>query len=111
MIFAKINPAAARVNQIDPFTSTTVTGSYMTAIARPYALGAKETRFEVKFGQVEFDENNQVTRYQDVVSSGLTMTSEELANWGSDDSAVLSAIASKLKVTIEEVVSGSLNIF
>ena len=50
MLYAKINPAATYTVQVSPFSATTTQCSYMTAYARPYALGAEQTNFQVQFG-------------------------------------------------------------
>ena len=60
MIFAQINPVASITQQTTPFVQTTVTGSYMTAIARPYALGSEKVNFQVNYGNVTFDESGSV---------------------------------------------------
>ena len=50
MLYAKINPAATYTNQVSPFSATTTQCNYMTAYARPYAVGAEQTNFQVQFG-------------------------------------------------------------
>ena len=53
MIYAQISPVASKSTQSTPFsTPIIVTASYMTATARPYHLGASNTRFEIQFGNV-----------------------------------------------------------
>jgi hypothetical protein len=42
MLYAKINPAATYTVQVSPFSATTTQCSYMTAYARPYAVGAEQ---------------------------------------------------------------------
>jgi len=112
MIYAKINPVASIVRQINPFSATTVTADTMTAIARPYVLGADKTRFEVKYGNVTLDQNNVVTKFQDVLNNECVLTSEQLSGWGTDDTAVLQVIATTLNVSVTEILSGNTrNIF
>jgi len=107
MIYAKINPIATVVRQINPFSATTVTADTMTAIARPYILGADKTRFEVKYGNVTLDQNSIVTKFTDVLNSECILTSQQLSEWGADDSTVLHAIATSLNISVTEILSGT----
>jgi hypothetical protein len=113
MLIAKINPAATFTSQSGPFVQTqTTTADYLTALARPYLVGAAKTNFEVLFGTytaavagVEASEGveaveAQPAKFNHVQSSQVTLTSEELASWGTDDSVLLTAIASKLGTSI-----------
>jgi len=113
MLLAKINPAASFTSQSGPFTaSETITADYLTALARPYIAGASQTNFEVLFGTytsavagVEASEgveavNEQPAKFNHIQSSQVILTSEELANWGTDDSVLLSAVASKLGTSV-----------
>lgn len=109
MIFAQIDPVATSVRQNGPFSTTTVTGSYMTATARPYILGETPVRFEVQFGDVVLDANQSVTDFKQVLSTQVTLTAAQLANWGTDDAVVLRTIATQVSTTVKEIVSGSIN--
>lgn len=113
MLLAKINPAASFTSQSGPFTaSETITADYLTALARPYIAGASQTNFEVLFGTytpavagVEASEgveavNEQPAKFNHIQSSQVILTAEELANWGTDDSVLLSAVASKLGTSV-----------
>jgi len=113
MLLAKINPAASFTSQSGPFTaSETITADYLTALARPYIAGASQTNFEVLFGTynsavagVEASEgveavNEQPAKFNHIQSSQVILTSEELANWGTDDSVLLSAVASKFGTSV-----------
>ena len=69
MIFGKIDPVATVVQQTNPFGGTTVTGSYMSALARPYALGANAVNFQVIYGNCLFDSGSgEVVGFQQVFS-------------------------------------------
>jgi hypothetical protein len=105
MLYAKITPAAEKIEQVTPFSSVTQTADYMSALARPYGLGSESVNFEILFGNITFDENNQPVRFQNVLSSNLRLTEQQLQNWGTDDSVVLQQIASILGVTIESYVT------
>ena len=107
MIFAQISPAASIVNQADPFHTTTVTGSYMSAIARPYYLGADLVNFQVTYGNCTFDESGSVTNFQTVFNGNCTLTGSAITSWGIDDSVILNEIAVQQGTTIVAVVSGS----
>jgi hypothetical protein len=113
MLLAKINPAASFTSQSGPFTaSETITADYLTALARPYLAGATQTNFEVQFGTytpavagVGASEgveaiNAQPSKFNHIQSSNVTLTAAELANWGTDDSVLLSVVAAKLGTSV-----------
>lgn len=110
MIFGKINPAATVYQQSTPFGSTTVTGSYMTAIARPYVLGANQVNFQVVYGNCTFDTGSgAVVNFQQVFSDNVTLSGNVIITWGENDAVILDAIATQQGTTVIEVVSGSNN--
>ena len=114
MLVTKISPNATFTKQESPFQSTSIEAHHMTALARPYHLGAKITSFEVVFGNlipaveaVEASEGveaveAQEAKFEQVSNSRVELTSEELATWGTDDKVVLEAIATKLGTTCLE---------
>lgn len=115
MLLAKINPAATFTSQDSPFSQPTVTTvEYLTALARPYVAGASETNFEIQFGNyipaIE-GEQPQPASFLRLQSSQLTLSAEELSQWGLNDSALLDAVALKLGTTVVETVEVSENQF
>jgi len=113
MLIAKINPAASFTTQTGPFTAPqTTTADYLTALARPYIPGAAQTNFEVLLGTrtpavagVEASEGveaveAQPAKFNHVQSTQVVLTAEELAAWGTDDTVLLTAIASKLETSV-----------
>jgi hypothetical protein len=112
MIFAKINPVASKVLQTTPFTTTTITADTMTAIARPYKLGSENTRFELVFGNLISGntENNEI-KFNQIMNSEITLSSTQLQNWGSDDSVVLTIIATALGVNVDGFITANVNSF
>lgn len=111
MIFGKIDPVASVIQQTSPFQTTTITGSYMTAIARPYVLGTNEVNFQVIYGNVTFNESGSVTNFQQIFSDNVLLTGSAISTWGEDDSVILNAIATQQGTTVIEVVSGSNGMF
>jgi hypothetical protein len=121
MLLAKISPAASFTSQDGPFAQPKiVTADYLTALARPYVAGAVQTNFEVIFGTytpavagVEASEGVEAQRahFERVQSSPLVLNAAELASWGTDDSALLEAIASKLGTSVVETVVAQGNHF
>jgi hypothetical protein len=106
MLYAKINPPASRVDQSNPFGSPrTVISNYMTAMARPYALGGRRTRFEIQYGNVTLNADGYATGFSQEMNGEIILTSEQLANWGSDDSVVLQIIAASVGTSIESYVT------
>lgn len=105
MLYAKINPKASFVKQENPFSApVTVEAEFLTALARPYAAGAKETNFEVQFGNAILDEEGAIKGVQGVSSTNIILSALELENWGVDDSSMLEAVAAKLGTSVVEVV-------
>lgn len=104
MLYAKINPAATYTNQVSPFSATTTQCNYMTAYARPYAVGAEQTNFQVQFGNEIKNEEDVVIRVTNEFSINITMTAAELANWGTNDTVVLIDIATKIGTTATEFI-------
>lgn len=124
MLLAKISPAATFTSQENPFAQpTTITAEYLTAAARPYVAGAAQTNFEVIFGSyvpavagVEASEGVDAVQakpaqFVRIQSSGVVLSAEELASWGTDDSVLLDAIASKLGTSVAETVVVEGNMF
>ena len=108
MLIAKINPVATFISQDGPFSDpVTITAEYITALARPYIAGASKTNFEIQFGnytpEITGDESKPAT-FSNVQSSQLTLSAEELSQWGLDDSALLEAVALKLGTSVVETV-------
>ena len=100
MLLAKINPSAEKISEITPFSSVTISLDYMTAIARPYVAGATQTNFAIEFGTIT-KVDGVPTSFRAQNQSNLTLTSEELSSWGTNDEVLLTIIASKLGVAIE----------
>jgi hypothetical protein len=104
MLLAKINPAAEKVTEVTPFSSTTISLEYMTAIARPYIAGSNRTNFSLEFGTIT-EVNGVVKSFQSRTKSNLILTSDELSTWGTNDEVLLSVIAEKLNVIIESYIN------
>ncbi len=105
MLFAKISPQAQLISQANPFSSTTKNVEYMSAIARPYAIGAEVVNFEVLFGDIIFDENEVPVSFQNVITSNVSLNSTQLAGWGVDDSYILTQIAALMPTTVVSYVT------
>lgn len=107
MIFGKIDPVATVYQQSSPFETATVTGSYITAVARPYVLGANIVNFQVIYGNATFGENGEVIDFQQVYSDNTVLSGSVISTWGENDSVILDAIATEQGTTVIEIVSGS----
>lgn len=100
MLFAKINPQAQVINQISPFSSVTTNCEYMGVIARPYILGTELVNFELQYGNIEFDDLLNPIRFTYVKSYGITLSGDQLTNWGIDDRYIFDEISQILGFTI-----------
>ena len=112
MIFGQINPVLSLATQGTLFNPSAefITGSYVTAVANNYSLGANQVNFRVSYGNCTF-ESGSVTKFDVVHSDNVILSGSAIASWGEDDSVILDAIAAAQGTTITEVVSGSINTF
>lgn len=104
MLVVKINPPAIKTIEVSPFSSTTKNLEYMTAIARPYIPGASSTNFQIQFGSVVLNENGVIVNFNNELNNQVSMSSEELNTWGTNDDILLNLIASKLGVSVIETI-------
>jgi hypothetical protein len=113
MIYAKINPVLSMARQSGHFNPdiTYVTASLMMASATPYNLGAEKVQFRVSFGEILSNQGGDRQRFEAVHMENIELTSDELQDWGTDDSIVLEIIADKKGTTIVEIQSGSIDGF
>lgn len=111
MLYGKINPTAKVVSVDSPFQTNTVEAEYMTAYARPYGLGATNVRFEVVFGNITTAEDDTKT-FSVLSSSQTSLNSQQIQNWGIDDTVALNEIAAAIGTTVESTVEiADTNIF
>jgi signal peptidase I len=111
MIFGRIDPAATIYVQSDPFNPTTVTGSYIAAVARPYVLGTNSVNFQVAYGDCIFDEAGEIIQFNNIFNSNATLSGLDIETWGTDDTVVLGEIAQQQGTQVLEYYSSSINIF
>lgn len=104
MIFGKIDPPVKIAQQIDNFSFTEITGSYICASTNKYVLGADSARFQVMFGELQNDSFQIVTRTSNEVLG------EIIDQWGTDDSVMLQKLAELNGTAITEIVTSSLNL-
>jgi hypothetical protein len=110
MIFGKIDPVLSMVTQNSLFNPTTefITGSYGTAMATPYPLGAHKVNFRVSYGNCEFVDG-QVSKFNIIHQDSITLSGEDIETWGTDDSVILDIIAEQQGTEVVEIVSGSMD--
>lgn len=108
MLLAKISPAANIVTQVDPFQYTQTAALYMTAVANQYVPDAETTNFSVIFGNLVPPvpiEEPQPAPFTVLYTYPLTLTSAQLATWGTNDNELLEIIAEQLNTTILEFIN------
>lgn len=103
MIFGKINPPVKIAQQIDKFSFTEITGSYICATTNKYTLGAGKAKFEVLFGELNDDSFQVITRTTNQVSG------ETIDQWGTDDAVVLEKLAELNGTAVTEIVTSSID--
>lgn len=108
MIFGKISPVLSLATQDTLFNPAPefVTGSYMTAVANQYPLGANEVNFRVSYGNCEF-ESGSVVKFTVVHQDNVILSGSTITTWGENDAVILDAIAAEQGTSVIEVVSGS----
>ena len=108
MIFGKINPVLSIATQDSLFNPSPefITGSYMTAVANQYPLGANQVNFRVSYGNCEF-ESGSVVKFNVIHQDNVVLSGNTIATWGEDDSVILDAIADEQGTSVISVVSGS----
>ena len=109
MLYAKISPAAQIVKQDGPFSSTVIEAEYILVNARNYVLGEGQTVFNVSFGTPSYFPNGGFQGFKTELTNSTTLTSTELANWGTDDSIIFPLIAAKQGFTIVEILDSEAN--
>jgi hypothetical protein len=112
MIFGQINPVLSMATQDTLFNPSPefITGSYMTAVANQYPLGANQVNFRVSYGNCTF-ESGSVVKFDVVHSDNVVLSGNTISTWGEDDSVILDAIAAAQGTTVVAVVSGSASSF
>lgn len=112
MIFGKINPVLSMATQDTLFNPSPefITGSYVTAVANNYSLGANQVNFRVMYGNCTF-ESGSVVKFDVIHADNVVLSGSTIATWGEDDSVILDAIATAQGTSVVEVVSGSVNGF
>lgn len=108
MIFGQINPVLSLATQDTLFNPSPefVTGSYMTAVANNYPLGANQVNFRVSYGNCEF-ESGSVVKFNVVHQDNVILSGSTITTWGENDAVILDAIAAEQGTTVVAVVSGS----
>jgi len=110
MIFGKINPVISIAQQSTLFNPTPefVTGSYITAVANQYVLGANQVNFRVSYGECTF-ESGSVVDFKTIYADNVVLSGSTITTWGEDDSVILDAIAEAQGTEVIAVVSGSVS--
>jgi len=112
MIFGQINPVLSMATQDTLFNPSPefITGSYMTAVANNYSLGANQVNFRVSYGNCEF-ESGSVVKFNVVHQDNVVLSGSTITTWGEDDTVILDAIATQQGTSVANVVSGSAGSF
>ncbi len=103
MLIATINPPAQIQRQEGAFsTPTTVNGPQMRIFAERYILGAERCRFQVSFGYLVPDGIDKF-RLETIHRDSVELTSEDLADWGTDDSILFTKVANHFGISVVSV--------
>jgi hypothetical protein len=102
MLLGKLATPATKVYQVDALKTETASADYLVVGTNKYVIGEHDVQFEVRFGNIVVE--NDKERFDIVLRHPLTMSQEELATWGIDDSIVLDLVAQKINNSIVEKV-------
>lgn len=102
MLFGKISPQAVIPQMITPFQQTELVANYITAIAEPYILGTNVVNFHVRYGNFNYNEENVPVSFETLHQVYVTLSGETIADWGTDDTTILTALAIEQGTTITE---------
>lgn len=111
MLLGKLKNPVVKIYQTDGLNTTTVTAEYLAANVENYVLGELKTSFYYKIGKVEFDDEGNVIKFNPVIRGNIQVSSEDLENWGVDDSVALIAVAKALNVEVVEFIDYKGGIF
>lgn len=100
MLLGKLKTPATKVYQSGAFSSTTATADYMSVATQRFVIGEDKTSFELRFGNLTIE--NEKERFDVLLRENIELTSDEISNWGTDDSVLLDLIAVKLGTSITE---------
>jgi hypothetical protein len=108
MIFGQINPVLSIVKQDTLFNPAPefTTGSFVTAVANRYVVGANKVNFRVMYGECVF-ESGSVVEFKTIHTDNVELSGEAIETWGTDDSVILEAIAELQGTSVVGIVSGS----
>lgn len=102
MLFGKISPQAVIPQMISPFQQTDIVAEYITAIATPYKLGAHVVDFRVLYGNPLYNEENELYKFEILYEKMIKLSGTAIEDWGTDDTTVLTTIATEEGTTITE---------
>jgi len=102
MLFGKISPQAVIPQMITPFQQTELVANYITASAEPYILGTNVVNFHVRYGNFNYNEENVPVSFETLHQVFISLSGEAIEDWGTDDTTILTALATEQGTTITE---------
>ena len=105
MLYARINPHAISYNMENPLNPTPIELDVFTVFARQYGIGAKNVNFELQYGTITVDINEIPIAFEKKITKFLRLSSNDIVNWGTDDSSLLEIVAGKIGTTITEFIT------
>lgn len=111
MLLGKLAKPAVKIYQNGAFDNISVNAEYIVVSAQKYVIGQDRVTFEIRFGNIvtEKEHDKEVERFDNLLRDTLTMTTEELSAWGTDDSVLLDLIANKIGNNLLEKVFKNFN--
>lgn len=102
MILAKISPSASIYKQSTPFDYTLESAEYMSIYAPYYVPNSDTTNFIIQFGNIPIPVNGEPSPppFVSIYEMNISLTSDDLSIWGTDDKVLYSIVADKINIQI-----------
>lgn len=101
MLLVKLKQPVEKIYQGEGLNNITVTAEYLAAQINNYTMGEVKTDFYYKIGKVYFDDDKPI-QFDPVIRGYVTVSENDLSDWGIDDYVALKAVSIALGVEIEE---------
>jgi uncharacterized GH25 family protein len=101
MLLVKLKTPVEKIYQGEGLSTITVTAEYLSSQVENYTMGQLKTQFYYKIGKVTFKDGKPL-KFDPVIKGYITVSVEDLEEWGTDDFIALQAVAKNLNIEIED---------
>jgi|688.fasta_scaffold15108_9 hypothetical protein len=107
MLLAKVDPPSSIVVQDNPFGHSIKNAPYMSVEINPYIPNADLTNCKISFGYYEppsASDEPQTYPYIFIYDYTITLSSQDLATWGTNDEDLYRIVSNKIGCSIVEFI-------